>query len=144
MSTIAVERITLFPLQVPLRGVVSHGASVREVSDALVTSIRLSDGTVGYGETLPRPYVTQEDVASVTESIRQVYARALTGFAVDSFPAALEATETLAWHDAGQRLITAARAAIELALLDAVLRVYNRNLDHGKRWRHGRGTGVVG
>ena len=144
MSPFAVERITVYPLRIPLRVTVSHATSARATSDAMVTSVRLPDGTVGYGETLPRTYVTGENVASVLDAIRNVYAPALTQIQPDSFPAALEAIEALPWRDGARRLIPAARAAVELALLDAVLRVYGRGMDHVVQWMGLPGFGSPG
>ncbi len=144
MTKAIVQRITIFPLSIPLRGSVSHASVERTASDPIVLSVELANGTVGYGETLPRPYVTQESVDSVSDAIRAVYMPALLGFHPGSFPDALEAIEELPWRDRSGRSIPAARAGIEMALLDAVLRFYKRTLDDVVRWMGLPGFGVPG
>ncbi len=123
---------------------VSHAAAQRDVTDPVVVAIELVNGMVGYGETLPRPHVTQESVESVADAIRTIYLPFLLDYHPLSFPEALEAIEGLPWRDESNRLIPAARAAVELALLDAVLRFYRRGLDDVVRWMGVPGFGLPG
>src|SRR5262245_25596294 len=54
--------LKLFRAAVPLKKVVKHASFERSVSENLVVRVELSDGTIGYGEGVPRPYVTGETV----------------------------------------------------------------------------------
>ena len=47
---------------------------------------RAADGTVGYGETLPRPYVTGETVGGVVASIEDTFIEELLTFRPGTFP----------------------------------------------------------
>jgi len=143
MRAVVVHRVSVFPLSIPLRGRVAHAASQRDHADPVVVAVELTNGIVGYGETLPRPYVTQETVESVVHGIQATFIPVLIGFHPQSFPEALEAIEALPWRDDG-RLMPAARAAVELALLDAVLRAYHRDMDAVAQWMGLPGFGSPG
>ncbi|MFH1108958.1 MAG: enolase C-terminal domain-like protein [Planctomycetota bacterium] len=143
MRAVVVHRVSVFPLSIPLRGRVTHAASQRDHADPVVVAVELTNGIVGYGETLPRPYVTQETVESVVHGIQATFVPFLIGFHPQSFPEALEAIEALPWGD-DVRLMPAARAAVELALLDAVLRAYHRDMDAVVQWMGLPGFGSPG
>ena len=145
MTKAVVQRISIFPLAIPMRRQVSHATSKRCVADPVVVGVELTDGTVGYGETLPRPYVTQESVDSVVRAIQEVFLPALLEFHPRSFPEALEAIEALPWREESSgRLIPAARAAVELGLLDCALRAYNRDMEDVVGWMGIPGFGSPG
>ena len=144
MPTAVVHRVSIFPLSIPLRGRVAHAASRRSVADPVVVAVELTNGIVGYGETLPRPYVTQETVESVVQAIQTTFIPVVIGFHAESFPEALEAIEALPWHDDKGRSVPAARAAVELALLDASLRAYHRDMDAVVQWMGLPGFGSPG
>ena len=61
-----VVAIQIWPLQIPLRKPFKHAAAVRSTADPIVVEIELVDGTIGYGETLARPYVTAETPATTS------------------------------------------------------------------------------
>ena len=140
----SVQRINVYRLSIPLRRAVSHATSNRRMSEPIVVALKLTDGTIGYGETLPRRYVTGEDVNSVMEAIRDVLAPKLKEIRFESFPVALEAIEALPWRAAGGRPIPAARAAVELALLDAVLRSCGCGMNEVVQWMGLSGFGSPG
>ena len=62
LSPAPVKRITIHTLAIPLRSTVSHAAAIRRIADPVVVAVELRSGVVGYGETLPRSYVTGETV----------------------------------------------------------------------------------
>lgn len=134
MPTAVVHSMSVHPLVIPLRGKVSHATSERGVADPVVVSVELADGTIGYGETLPRPYVTGETVDSVIETVSTVLAPALLDFHPTSFPECLEALESLPMGADSTRPFPAARAAVELAMLDATIRVFDRDLSDVVSW----------
>ena len=88
-----------------------HAAAGREVAEAIVVRLELSDGTAGWGETLPREYVTGETLETVPRDIEEFL-----------WPAALrgdEAGKELPAADPAGRPITAACCAVSLAMYDA-------------------------
>jgi len=48
-----------------------HAAASREVAEAVVVRVEFADGSVGWGETLPRPYVTGETIDGVVDEIAE-------------------------------------------------------------------------
>src|SRR5262245_14768642 len=53
--------------RIPLKRQVKHASFARSDNDALLIRCRLDDGSIGWGEGLPRPYVTGETIESAWE-----------------------------------------------------------------------------
>ena len=134
MSSAAVHKLTIFPLSIPLRRPVVHAASTRVAADPIVVRIELIGGAVGFGETLPRTYVTGEDRPGTIEALRTCFVRELLDLRPPDFPSGLEAAGGLGWHDDTGRFVPAARAAVELALLDAYSRHFRRSITDAAGW----------
>src|SRR5258708_16333480 len=66
MSLRAVE---LYHVSVPLKKAIRHASHWRTTSDNLVVCVKLENGQVGYGEGVPRPYVTGETIESALQTI---------------------------------------------------------------------------
>ena len=126
MPTTAIASISIYHLRIPLKRRVEHAASARTEADPVVVAIELQNGTIGYGETLPRLYVTGEDHDSVDQAIEHVFMPILLSGGPESFAEALAVIETLPMQDDVGKPIPAARAAVELALLDVYSRQFGR------------------
>lgn len=105
---------------------VRHAASTRQVADPIIAEVELRDGTRGYGETLPRPYVTGEDGDSVRRTLVEILIPRILTLSPQTFAEALAIIEDLPCVDSQGRFLTAARCAVELALLDAYSRHFQR------------------
>src|ERR1041384_4253627 len=115
-----IRELRLFRLNVPLRLRFEHAAAVRDSSDPLIVRVSAASPhahLAGYGETLARTYVTGETADSAANDVMQLFAPRLVDFFPESFADALDFIEALPFEDNG-RVVTAARAAVELALLD--------------------------
>lgn len=141
---LTIRSLTLYPLTIPLRGEVSHAAASRRVAEPVIVEVESQEGRTGFGETLPRPYVTGETVESVLADLRGPLLEAVLGFHPASFGEALEFIEALPWRAGEDRLMAAARAAVELALLDASMRCFNRHVDDIVSWLGQPGFGTPG
>jgi muconate cycloisomerase len=144
VDPVVVYRFSVFPLSIPLRRTRIASSCPTEAVRPVVVAVELTNGTVGYGETLPEAEVTGETVETVVDAVKNVFVPFLTEFHPPSFPAALEAIESLPWRDAGDGLIPAARAAVELALLDATMRRFRRDIDAVVQWMGLPGFGSPG
>ena len=144
MASTAIRSLTIYPLAIPMRRKVSHATSERAVADPIVVAVELMNGVTGYGETLPRPYVTGETSESVVRAIEDTLLPLLVSIHPSSFPEALEAIDALPFRDGQDRLIPAARAAVELALLDAYSRHFDRPLADAAGWLGLAGFGPPG
>jgi muconate cycloisomerase len=141
-----VRSLRIYRLAIPMRIPFEHAAGTRETADPVVVELAAAAPyahQVGYGETLARPYVTGETPESVVEDISNLFAPRLAGFHPASFVQALELIETLPMQ-VGGRVVTAARAAVELALLDLVCRVYHRRPADVTGWMGLPGFGPPG
>ncbi|UCG32590.1 MAG: hypothetical protein JSU68_13110, partial [Phycisphaerales bacterium] len=136
--------ITVYRLALPLRRRVEHAAAARSVSDPIVAQVELANGTVGFGETLARPYVSGETPESVVDVIQRVHVPAVVSFHPASFPEALELTDSLAFEDADGAVASAARACLEMALLDAYSRFFRRPVVDLVGWMGLPGLGPPG
>ena len=141
-----VRSLRIHRLAIPLRVRFEHAAATRDVADPVI--VELTAGApyahqVGYGETLARPYLTGETSESVVEDISNIFTPRLSGFRPARFVEALEFIETRPTQISG-RVVTAARAAVELALLDLVCRVFRRRPADVAGWMGLPGFGPPG
>ena len=121
---------SIFALRIPFVEGFSHSSSARLHSDAIVVRVTADDGTAGYGEGLPRPYVTGETTESCIGHMvghlwpavsRVDFADLVPGpdpiQTLEPVEASLPVVEpdgVIAWN--------AARAAFELAIVDVLAR----------------------
>jgi len=139
-----IRSLTIWQPAIPLREKFQHAAGARETSRPLIVSIELSDSTVGYGETHPRDYVTGETTEDAILTIRETLAPMLVHLHPENFGEAIEAASNLPLTDADGKVITAARAAVELALLDAYSKHFQRSLAALAGWIDERWLGAPG
>jgi L-Ala-D/L-Glu epimerase len=133
-NPLPIANLTVWRLAIPMRQNFKHASAQRAVADPIILAVELADHTVGYGETHPRPYVTGESHDDVLATIRDVFAPILLEIRAANFGEALEAAAALPIVDEAGRAITAARAAVELALLDAYGQAFNRSLETLAGW----------
>lgn len=126
-----IRELTLHAVRVPLRKKIRHASHSRTDTENLVARAVLDDGTTGYGEGVPREYVTGETVESGIERLRAADLPAQFERCTD-ITSALVLAERLsvppAPGDARGISANAARCAVELAILDAYLRAFQAPL----------------
>lgn len=146
MRIVAVQ---LFALRIPFVEAFSHSIRSRTYSDSIVVRLKADDGTVGYGESVARPYVTGETVDSCLAFMTQILWPAVQKVNYDSPPDSPEAAldwlrgiaaslpaptnfEVLHGPDRSESkgfvAWNAARAGWELALVDCLLKSQMRSL----------------
>jgi muconate cycloisomerase len=117
-----VVELTAYHVRIPLVRPIRHASHARTSTDNLVVRCVLDDGTEGFGEGVPREYVTGETIDSALDLLRQSDLAARMEPCAD-FAAAVGMAERLALApvpgDDRQCQGNAARCAVELALLDA-------------------------
>jgi muconate cycloisomerase len=122
-----VEELIACHVRIPLKKAIRHASFTRDKNDTLVVSCRLDDGTTGWGEGLPREYVTGETIDSVFAQLRDTDWRRVLGENIPDLPAAVRLCSTIALADtaaSGKRdcFGNAARCAVEMSVLDAFCR----------------------
>jgi len=117
-----VAELTAFHVRIPLRRPIRHASHTRIETDNVVVRCVLEDKTEGFGEGVPRDYVTGETIGSAIDLLRRSELGAQLSSPRD-FDQALTMIERVQLapvpgddrHCQGN----AARCAVELALLDA-------------------------
>jgi L-alanine-DL-glutamate epimerase-like enolase superfamily enzyme len=116
----AIARVDVLTAVLPFRVSFGHALAERRSSTNVYVKVTLDDGSVGYGEGVPREYVTGETIDGAVRALADRFAPALLGRAVgdaDIVPTVLgEARRGAA---APGRFDSAAWCALELAALDA-------------------------
>jgi L-alanine-DL-glutamate epimerase-like enolase superfamily enzyme len=126
-----VVELTAFQVRIPLRKPFRHASHTRTSSDNLVVRCVLDDQTQGFGEGVPREYVTGESADSAIDLLRRSNLAAQLEPCRD-FPSAVALAERLRLEpvagDERHCQGNAARCAVELALLDAYGRHFGEPL----------------
>lgn len=125
-----IKTCTIYALRIPFVETFAHSAKSRGFSDSIVVRLETLDGHAGYGEGVARAYVTGETVETSIEHIRRVLWPAVAGhdyeeLMPDSDPlkALAPLDESLPYQTSdGVIAFNAARAAVEIALVDCLLR----------------------
>jgi muconate cycloisomerase len=141
-----VRDVQIHRLAIPMRMRFEHAAAARETADPVIVQISAASPYaefVGFGETLARPYVTGETAETVAQDLAGLLVPRLAAFRPESFFAALEFIEALPLQHEG-RIICAARAALELALLDLAGQVFQRRPAEVAGWLGLPGFGPPG
>ncbi|MAT15784.1 MAG: dipeptide epimerase [Planctomyces sp.] len=127
-----IHKLTAYEVRIPLKKEIRHASYARKFNDTILVRCELEDGTVGWGEGLPRHYVTGETIetvwqqwrcSSLKDQLRHEWAHwkslivLLQGFQL-SRPDIIESPATADRDCFGNSL----RCAIEIAVLDAACR----------------------
>jgi L-Ala-D/L-Glu epimerase len=113
MSSHEIDRLVVRPLEIPFKVSFRHAAAERAETSSVWVEAHAADGTVGRGESCPRPYVTGETLESAMAFV--------VAHEADVRRHILDVNTLRAWVSS-QRLeidtSPAAWCAIELAILD--------------------------
>jgi muconate cycloisomerase len=120
-----IERIEVLEVHLPFRIVFGHSLARRKSSTNVWVRARLRDGTTGYGEAVPRDYVTGETMTSAVEEISAALREPWWRRKFSSMEDVAEALEAR-YDEEGPERGGAARCALELALLDAAGKQYGQ------------------
>lgn len=116
-----VERISVRHVRVPLKHAFRTAQLERAESDSVIAQVTLEGGATGFGEGVPRSYVTGETPETCVEFARaegsKLLGRGATGFAESA-----EIASGIGFGPDPLKPQCAARCALELALLDAAAR----------------------
>ncbi len=127
-----IRELSAYHVRIPLRTRVRHASHSRTDTDSIVVRCTLSDGTQGWGEGLPRDYVTGETIQDVVEAFRRIDWSRQLGQEFADLRTAIAVCDQLRIEPVapGQRdcFGNSLRCAVELAVLDAASRADGRPL----------------
>jgi L-Ala-D/L-Glu epimerase len=133
---VKVVELTAYHVRIPLRKTIRHASHSRTDTDNVLVRCVLENRTEGWGEGVPRNYVTGETVDSALALLRRSDLAAQLGPCAD-FPHAVALAERLktAPVPGDDRACqgNAARCAVELAVLDAYGRRFGAPLSEATR-----------
>jgi L-Ala-D/L-Glu epimerase len=110
-----VDSIELFHVRIPFKGSFKHALKERREADAVLIAVHGASGQTGWGEIVPRDYLTGETLAEVFAEDAPARAKSLLGTNFESFEALKTGLEKQL-ETAGRRLATL--GGFELALID--------------------------
>ncbi len=128
---VAIRKLELFRIDVPLKKPIKHASHERSSSENLVVRVELTTGRSGYGEGVPRSYVTGETIETTFKALeRSDWAEAIGK--PSSFAEVVARVERLSLpeidDDPRGMAGNAARCALELAVLDAYGRAFGESI----------------
>lgn len=127
----SIRRLTLYRVEVPLKKPVKHASHERTTSENLVVRVELDDGATGFGEGVPRSYVTGETIETTFQALEKCeWPRAIGRPGSFAEVVATLGRLSLPEIDDDPRGMrgNAARCALELAVLDAYGRSFGASL----------------
>jgi muconate cycloisomerase len=127
-----IVELALYAVHLPLRKAVKHAAFSRSESLNIIVRARLADGTEGWGEGVPREYVTGETIDGTFAQLSETALTEQLGGDCTSWREVIELCER--FEPAGQGdsargcYGNALRCAVELSILDAFGRLFGESL----------------
>lgn len=121
MPTVRFTGITVWKVVFPLRLAFAHNLATRDRAETVIVRVEVEGGAVGYGQALPREYLTGESLESAAADLRLRWWPRVreTEFSVKAgIAGALTALEGI-FADADMGRCNASYAALDVAVLDA-------------------------
>jgi L-alanine-DL-glutamate epimerase-like enolase superfamily enzyme len=120
-----VTKLDLFAVDLPFKVAFRHAAAARTTSDSLFLRAHLDNGVEGWGEALPRAYVSGESREQAFGLLRDTILPALVGRSFGSLPEAVSFLEKCDGKAPPEWVApevpqTSAWCSVDLALLDAL------------------------
>jgi len=123
----------IYALNIPFAESFAHSLSERNHSDSIIVKVITDSGISGYGEGVPRPYVTGETRDASVSHIRNELLPRIIGARLDDIvieSALAEINRLLPEATIGGAVVwNASRCAVELALIDCLFRINNLSVD---------------
>ncbi len=131
----------LYALRIPFTIPFSHRLKTRSFSDSIIVKLTTDSGESGFGEGVARPYVTGETVSSSLDYIKHVLLPLIQQHVFHPLPQDTDSMNVLSeisamlpmLPDTGKDSViafNASKAAIEIALIDALLKHSGKSLSY--------------
>jgi muconate cycloisomerase len=131
LTATLISRVEVLTARLPFRISFGHALADRRSSTNVYVKVSLNDGTVGFGEGVPREYVTGETVETAVAALGERYGPAILGRPVSGPDAVVALLDQVSRSSPKEGLDCAAWCALELAVLDA----YGKHFGYSvQRW----------
>ena len=114
-----ISRIEIFKTDLPFKYSFKHSLKSRNASESVFVKVALDNGITGFGESLPRSYVTGSTQDSVCKDLSN-FAKSLIGARLDDNEGSINLIKSL------EGIEGEARCAVEIALLDCLGKVCSK------------------
>src|SRR5262245_53413852 len=118
-----IRQLTAYVVRLPLKRPFSHASATRQESENVLVRCQLSDGTIGWGEGVPRSYVTGETPTGCLAQLAMTPLAEQLGDDCNGWPDVVRMCEQLAptvdRDDPRGCYGNSLRCAVELSILDA-------------------------
>lgn len=116
-----ITAIDTFKVLLPFRFSFKHSLADRAESENLIVRVQTDSGITGYGEAVPRDYVTGEHIEQACANIQRLYKPQLLGMQLDDpVTSYAQLHQLFDQLSIGTKLQGASWSAVELAVLDAL------------------------
>jgi L-alanine-DL-glutamate epimerase-like enolase superfamily enzyme len=130
-----VRQLTAYVLRVQLRKPFRHASAVRNYSDNILIRAELADGTTGWGEGVPRDYVTGETAEGAIEQLLVTPVSEQFAAGASNWTEAIQLCERFepaaVVEDPRGSYGNSLRAAVELSLIDAYGKLFGEPVSKG-------------
>ncbi|MBI4430473.1 MAG: enolase [Candidatus Omnitrophica bacterium] len=123
-----IRNATFYALKIPFVESFSHSIKTRKFSDSIIAGLTSEDGAVGYGEGVPRSYVTGETVETCLDTMKNRLWPAVAQIDYSTIASANDLPKIPEIKKDGVIAWNAAQTAFELALIDCLLKREKRPL----------------
>ncbi len=117
-----IAELVAYHVRIRLKKPIRHASHTRSETDSIVVKCTLDVGNVGWGEGLPREYVTGETIDTVHTQVRDIDWRSQLGGTFQNLHEAIAVCDQISLpRPSGVRdcFGNSLRCAVELSLLDA-------------------------
>lgn len=130
-----VRAFTAYVLRVPLRRPFRHASAERSYSDNLLVRAETTEGIIGWGEGVPREYVTGETAEGAISQFAATDWASQLGQDIDSWQDVIELCDSVTLAEMAENARgcygNSLRCAVELSLLDAYGQLRGESLRAG-------------
>jgi muconate cycloisomerase len=137
---IKLKNIKLYQMKIPFNFSFGHGTTSRKTSDSLIVKLESNEGLLGYGEGLPREYVTGETPESSTQFFKSFLSPALeenSSFSIKKSDSLEDILNYISLHffkninfEADDKIsYNSIKCATEMAIIDLILQFYNKRIN---------------
>ncbi len=123
-----IVELTAYVIELPLRRKIQHASATRTDSQNILVRCRLLDGTIGWGEGVPRDYVTGETAQGAMEQLDRTSLAEQLDIVCHDWPQVISLCNRFQLNQEGpdprNHKSNALRCAVELSILDAFGRAF--------------------